>query len=226
MDSDSSRSHSQWTHARIPAWYGASPPPGMNVFPYSYFTWDSLAPYHNTGVRDPRIMFDATRPLGSTFSTPVAPTVTPENSPSPFVPHHPSVSQSTMIDSSQGAHTPTSDPSDRDLSQLLEHVAGIKSGMQTALSDLHSIKNAQRNLGDRVGSLEGILGVTRKKKAVTRGKKAKGKEKELVQGSELELTAALSESPVANVLDRLGTIEFSLEELLQRTEKSNPIKSL
>lgn len=222
MDSNSNtRSHSQWTHSRIPSWYGA--PPGVNVFPYSYFTWDSLAPYHNAGVRDPRMMFDAPQPLGTPLTIPIA---TPETSPS-FGPHHPSVGQSTPIDSSQGAQTPTSDVSDRDLSQLLEHVAGIKSGMQTVLSDLRSIKDAQKNLGDRVGTLEGVLGVTRKKKAATsRGKKAKGKEKELVQGGELEQTATLSESPVVNVLSRLGAIEVAVEELLERTEKRDSIKSL
>lgn len=221
-NSNSSRPHSQLAHSRIPSWYGA--PPGVNVFPYSYFTWDSLAPYHNAGVRDPRMMFDAPQPLGTPLTIPVA---TPETSPSPFGPHHPSVGQSTPMDSSQGAQTPTSDLSDRDLSQLLEHVAEIKSGMQTVLSDLRSIKDAQKNLGDRVDTLEGVLGVTRKKRAATsRGKKSKGKEKELVQGGELEQTATLSESPAANVLSRLGAIEVAVEELLERTEKRDPVKSL
>ncbi|KAL4071418.1 hypothetical protein V8B97DRAFT_467554 [Scleroderma yunnanense] len=132
--------------------------------------------------------------------------------------------QSTSMSGSQGVYSPTASLGTQDVSQLLlEHVTGIKAGLQTTLSDLHTIKNAQKTLGDRVGSLEGVLGVSRKKRpAPSRRRKAKGKG--LAQVDQLDQVAASSEPPVPNFLDRLAAIEFAVEELLERTEDRHSIK--
>lgn len=187
---------------------------GPQVFPYSYFAWNSLA-YHNVAAPGSQ----TTQPPGATLAA--IPTV-PAHAPVLVAPPHSSVSPSASI---RDTRTPASDGSERDFAQLVEHVVGIKAGMQAALSDLHAIKGTQKALGDRVSSLEGALGVAQRNKA-GRKKKAKGKEKELDKGGEPEQAAPLSEPSVSNVLDRLGAIEFAVEELLDRTEKRQPIKGM
>lgn len=101
-------------------------------------------------------------------------------------------------------------------------MSGMQMDVQNVLEELRTIKTTQKNLVDRVDSLEEVLGVSHKKagQKQVRGRPSNGnvKDKAADEVGALEEGNQASQAPVANLVDRLGAIEVAVEKLLDRTE--------
>ncbi|KAI6103303.1 hypothetical protein EDD16DRAFT_304773 [Pisolithus croceorrhizus] len=162
--------------------------------------------------------------------------------PAPLIPcvsHPPSLTstcrdsraQSAQGNESQPAHAPALGPTASDLSSLLAplnsmqtYMSGMQMDVQNVLKELRTVKNTQKNLVDRVDSLDEALGVshkkTRQKQKPKNAKSSKGNatDKTSDQVAALEEGNPLSRPPVVNLLDRLGAIEVAVQKLLEHTE--------
>ncbi|KAI6019785.1 hypothetical protein F5J12DRAFT_813170 [Pisolithus orientalis] len=155
----------------------------------------------------------------------------------PFVSHPPSLArvfrdsrpQSAQTNELQQAHAPSPAPTVPDFSSLLSplnslqaNMSGMQMDVQNVLKELRTIKTTQKNLVDRVDSLEEVLGVSHEKagQKQVRGRPSKGnvKDKATDEVGALEEGNQTSQTPVANLVDRLGAIEVAVEKLLDRME--------
>lgn len=159
----------------------------------------------------------------------------------PCVPRPPSLTyvcrdshaQLAQGNESQLAHAPSPGATVPDLSSLLAssntmqaHMSGVQTDVRNVLKELRTLKNTQKNLVERVDSLDEALGVSHNKTGQKHAKGSKGKAKDKTSGQVFEEGNSTSQPPVANLLDRLGAIEVAVQKLLDHTESRSCERSI
>ncbi|KAI6161630.1 hypothetical protein EDD17DRAFT_661713 [Pisolithus thermaeus] len=215
--------------------------------PYYGVHWNYASTrFHSGGPSSSSFCDEHARPTSESLMRLPTARAAPDHSnfsqPAPWIPsvsHPPSLTcacrdsraQSAQGNESQPAHAPPLGPTVPDLSSLLAplstmqtHMSGMQMDVQNVLKELRTVKNTQKNLVDRVDSLDEALGVSHKKTGQkqkqknAKGGKGGAKDRTSDQVAALEEGNPISQPPVANLLDRLGAIEVAVQKLLDHTE--------
>lgn len=105
-------------------------------------------------------------------------------------------------------------------------MSDVQTDVRNVLKELRTLKNTQKNLVERVDSLDEALGVSHNETGRKRAKGSKGNAKDKTSGQVFEEGNSTFQPPVANLLDRLGAIEVAVQKLLDHTESRSCERSI